>query len=568
MNKLFRKILPKSPGHRTAQGMVEFALVLPVLLLMLVGIIEFSRLMFAWIIIENSTRFGIRYAVTGTFEPVYCTDYNNNCASDSGVEELTLAQANTLIDAARIPSIKDETRRIVIGFRLEETRTVSDTAAQVVSKEQEENYFNITVCSNRDGRWFEEPVMGSDIYAECHDTEDAADSGQVVYVAADYNFHFIVLPIFKIEPAMIHLASYRQGVVEQFRGSRAVNTRLPSNQPTATYTPTPSPTDTSTPTLTPTFTSTSTPTMSPTPTNTATPTRTPTVTNTPTITRTPTSTNTPTATPTPDCSDIFIRSGQTYTTTIRVGGTNYQAFRTSVRNTNLQTAYLANAELTWSVVPNMSVRSFYFGSAPYYPASGSWGATTSPIGYNSSGNMSLSLTNGSNKTWAVLFNNGQMIGAYTVALTFEFPGWGTCPPIYASTNNYTPTYTPTSTRTNTPTITPTRTITPTFTITRTPTITQTPTITRTPTRTATVTQTSTITRTPTRTNTPTITPTRTNTPRVTPTFTATRTSTPTDTSTPTNTFTPTRTRTPTPFHTPTFTPSRTPTPTPTFKIIE
>ena len=52
--------------------MLEFALVLPLLLLVLVGTLEFGRLFYAWLIIENSTRFGVRYAVTGQFDETYC----------------------------------------------------------------------------------------------------------------------------------------------------------------------------------------------------------------------------------------------------------------------------------------------------------------------------------------------------------------------------------------------------------------------------------------------------------------------------------------------------------------
>ena len=74
MKNIFTKIYLKPPGRKNAQGMLEFALVLPVLLIMILGVIEFSRLMFAWVIIENSTRFGIRYASTGNFDAQYCTD--------------------------------------------------------------------------------------------------------------------------------------------------------------------------------------------------------------------------------------------------------------------------------------------------------------------------------------------------------------------------------------------------------------------------------------------------------------------------------------------------------------
>ena len=56
------------------QGLVEFALVLPVLLGLIFAIIEISRLLYAWLAVENSARFAVRYAVTGTFDKKYCAD--------------------------------------------------------------------------------------------------------------------------------------------------------------------------------------------------------------------------------------------------------------------------------------------------------------------------------------------------------------------------------------------------------------------------------------------------------------------------------------------------------------
>lgn len=61
------------PARGRAQAMVEFALILPILLLVLVGLLEFGRLFYAWLIIENSTRFGIRYATAGTYDPANCS---------------------------------------------------------------------------------------------------------------------------------------------------------------------------------------------------------------------------------------------------------------------------------------------------------------------------------------------------------------------------------------------------------------------------------------------------------------------------------------------------------------
>ncbi len=48
--KKWQKMTPR----KKAQAMVEFALALPFLLLVIFGILEFGRLMYAWIIVENS----------------------------------------------------------------------------------------------------------------------------------------------------------------------------------------------------------------------------------------------------------------------------------------------------------------------------------------------------------------------------------------------------------------------------------------------------------------------------------------------------------------------------------
>ena len=61
------------PQNKTrGQAIVEFVLALPILLFILFGIIEFARLTFAWMSVQNAARFGIRYAVTGEFNEIYC----------------------------------------------------------------------------------------------------------------------------------------------------------------------------------------------------------------------------------------------------------------------------------------------------------------------------------------------------------------------------------------------------------------------------------------------------------------------------------------------------------------
>jgi hypothetical protein len=218
--------------------MVEFALVLPILLFLLFGIIEFSRLFYSWIVVENVARVGVRYATTGEYNPAYCVDGpdagTEACAGDGKADE---------IDKARIPSIKDEVRRLTIGFPYNESLAQSD-----------EYYYKITICSNKPGEIFVLPEMGGPRYSDCTPEEDPGAPGQRVVVSVDYNFAYII-PLLKGLGPVVHLAAYREGIVEQFRVSRLINIQptfavptVPTNTPlpTATFTATPLPSPTAT----------------------------------------------------------------------------------------------------------------------------------------------------------------------------------------------------------------------------------------------------------------------------------------------------------------------------------
>lgn len=486
-----------------AQAMVEFALVLPILLAVIVGLIEFGRLFYTWLIIENSTRFGIRYATAGSYNVAYCPPDGTPCSDPDPNDE------RDEIKIAREPSIRDETLRMIVGFYYNQSLAQTDI-----------NYLNVTVCS--DETRFIEPRMGSlTQYAGCTVAENAGDPGARVFVATDYNFTFIVLNAFDIGPDMIHIASYRSGVNEAFNIADIVQVPGNSGNPGGgfiDYTATPTKTDTPTPTSTPTRTNTPT----------ATKTRTPTTTRTPTMTRTPTST------PLPSCSLIDIDR-------TRFNSDNFEA---RVLNDNMATAYLTSSTLTWLPSPLVGGRTFDYaqwGADQYYnPAAG---IVDSPLNTTAAVPDLPIAGDGTQVTWLADFSNTTFTGAWSISLTFNFPGWGDCT-VTGAINNYTATPTLTRTPTRTPTITQTPTIT------RTPTITLTPTRTFTPSRTPTVTATV-PSNTPTRTRTPTATV-PTNTPTRTPTRTAT---------VPTNT--PTVTRTFTPNWTPTQTRTRTNTPKPT-----
>src|SRR5512136_66177 len=101
MMTLVRRNRRKGADSHAGQAMVEFALALPLLLLIVVGLLEFGRLLFAWLVVENSTRFGIRYATAGTYNDIYCpsapaSDGTSDCAGASRDEEIDYARMHSI----------------------------------------------------------------------------------------------------------------------------------------------------------------------------------------------------------------------------------------------------------------------------------------------------------------------------------------------------------------------------------------------------------------------------------------------------------------------------------------
>jgi len=96
---------PDNPAERFGQAITEFALILPILLLLIFGIIEFARLFQAYLVVDNAARFGVRYAVTGEYNPAYCVDTDDG-PDQYGVDGPCKGAAKTAEeDAARLLSI-------------------------------------------------------------------------------------------------------------------------------------------------------------------------------------------------------------------------------------------------------------------------------------------------------------------------------------------------------------------------------------------------------------------------------------------------------------------------------
>lgn len=305
MLKKLRIPHPKTPG----QALLEFALALPVLLLLLFGIIEFGRLLQAWMAVQNGARFGLRYAVTGEYNPAYCgaaasalgltsaDTYGGDPANDCHVPDSYGSNARDLseqlVDWARLPSIYDAAKAGVTGAAIDPSTPVSGDYITYLNSHDINNdlghsdqpgYFHVMVCSNRDLDG--DPNLTPDFQRDsntfpvtCLRTypspqihmDDAGGPGNRVRVTVTF-VHPMWLPFLSNIWPTVPLVAWREGVVEKFRTSRisGLGSQI-SGAPTWTFTPT----NTATPTNTPTPSETPTPTNTPTPTDTATPTPTP-----------------------------------------------------------------------------------------------------------------------------------------------------------------------------------------------------------------------------------------------------------------------------------------------------
>jgi hypothetical protein len=222
------------------QTLVEFALVLPIMLLILFAIIEIARLLHAWVSIENGARFGVRYAVTGEYDPVHCAGYPGGIC-DSKTEE----------DGARIPSIKDSALSGSAGI-------LRDLSAP----DGAPGYLKVTVCSNKKNIVYFPSDSSTGTSANCQLTEDAGGPGNRVSVTLDFD-HPVISPIISSWMPQIRLTAKREGIVEQYRVARVVGLPATISVPTFTPTNTATPTPTATPTTTPPPTHTPTPTHTP-----------------------------------------------------------------------------------------------------------------------------------------------------------------------------------------------------------------------------------------------------------------------------------------------------------------
>lgn len=207
--------------------MTEFALILPVLLLTVFVMIETARLLQAWLSVENGARFGIRYAVTGQYNPAYynagdcsvvCASTGFTCTSTSRVE---------LENAARVLSTADDARAGSTGI-------MRNDSLNPATQWNKPGMFKVTVCPLGAGFTASNPSSFTGNWtAHCSPVDFAGSPGEPVSVVVDFN-HPLILPLLSSYWPYLHLAARRDGIVEQFRVSRVIGSGAFSAPPTST----------------------------------------------------------------------------------------------------------------------------------------------------------------------------------------------------------------------------------------------------------------------------------------------------------------------------------------------
>jgi hypothetical protein len=216
-------------SRQKGQTMVEFALILPILLLVIFIIIESGRMFQAYITVQHAAREGARYAVTGGWEEEFAGEPDPRVAS---IEDIAFSGLAGLAMAG--PAGYDGEGKILIG------------------------HYEIKIFGQTPGGLVEGYAGGPN---------------EKVAVQVAYRLE-IITPVLNAIAPSVRVVGYVEMINEDFgqlggggfAGLREPPSPIPPEIPTAGASPTP--TETPTATVTPTPTITGTPTQTPTPTST------------------------------------------------------------------------------------------------------------------------------------------------------------------------------------------------------------------------------------------------------------------------------------------------------------
>jgi hypothetical protein len=221
-------------NKKVGQSIVEFALVAPIVLLLIFGIIDIARLIQAQVSVDNAAREGLRFAITGQQE----------------------RDPSDTFWITRTVSIVNHAKAGLTGLPMSNTN-------------------DPTVAGFNEVRI---------------NPPDAGGSGQIVEITVYYDIEMLT-PLVNVVLPRVLVHGYERGINEAWGAVQSFDHANipPTPVPLPTWTPLP----TNTPTNTPVFTATATRTRTPTATRTVTPTATSTLTSTATAVSTVTPTPTP-----------------------------------------------------------------------------------------------------------------------------------------------------------------------------------------------------------------------------------------------------------------------------------
>jgi TadE-like protein len=91
-------VRPSSTRSERGQAVVEFALVIPILLLLLVGMVDFGRAIFYWFDLNGAANTGARYAVVNRYPG--CVD--NTCTAPYDIKFQAYVKSLTRVSNATV----------------------------------------------------------------------------------------------------------------------------------------------------------------------------------------------------------------------------------------------------------------------------------------------------------------------------------------------------------------------------------------------------------------------------------------------------------------------------------
>jgi hypothetical protein len=169
-----------------AQGLVEFAVIVPIMLFIIFGIVEIGRIMQSWILIENGVREGASYAASKAFNLEYCELW------DCDSLEVNLARVRSIQDIVWSDSSWIN--------RLPEGEAPPDQAY----------FFSSLVCLRKN---LIHPNSPEQVY-QCESDGIETWEGETIVVLVEYN-HSCIVPFFFIKDPFLRMTARRDVFIRE-----------------------------------------------------------------------------------------------------------------------------------------------------------------------------------------------------------------------------------------------------------------------------------------------------------------------------------------------------------------